>query len=76
MGEGSTQRGGWAVSAGKSGLPLGVAVGVGARLASREGLIFCFLGVVGSVLGADPEAIRFTPLGMLLGKAGGAWGGG
>ena len=53
-------------------LPLGVAKGEGSCFASC-GLALCFLGVVGSVLGVDPEIVRFFPLGV---PVGGAWEGG
>ena len=70
VGEGSTRRGGLIGIGGLAGiavLPLGVAAGEGAFFSSPGGFTFCFLGVVGSVLGADPETVRFTPLSVPLG---------
>ena len=74
VGEGSTRLGVLPVSGWLVALPLGVADGEGSRFASRGGLSFCFLGVVGSVLGAVPEAVRFTPLGVALGGPGSSCG--
>jgi hypothetical protein len=48
----------------------------GGGFASRGGLTLCFLGVVGSVLGADPEIVRFLPLSVPLVSPCIAWGGG
>jgi hypothetical protein len=67
VGEGSAHRVG-AAGGGLAALPRGVADGEGPILASCGGLVFCFLGVVGSVLGADPETARFRPLGRLPGS--------